>query len=144
MASLTVLYGLVVYLFFLITFLYAIGFVGNLPLLPRTIDSGHAASFIETLVVDLTLWGLFAVPHSMMAGRGFKRGWNRVIPESMQRSTHLLPTGRHAVAQVRCSRPQGTGTVMVLVGTSPSMPQSLRASSCRWRAVPPVTLAWSR
>lgn len=41
MATLAALYGAVVYLFFLATFVYAIGFVGNLPLLPKTIDSGH-------------------------------------------------------------------------------------------------------
>ena len=90
MAILAALYGLAVYLFFLATFVYAIGFVGNLPLLPKTIDSGATAPLAETLVVDLALLGLFAVQHSVMARRGFKRWWNQVIPESMERSTYVL------------------------------------------------------
>jgi len=90
MAILAALYGLVVYVFFLATFVYAIGFVGGLPLLPKTIDSGAAAPLLETLVVDLALLGLFAVQHSVMARRGFKRWWTRVIPESMERSSFVL------------------------------------------------------
>lgn len=90
MAILAALYGLVVYLFFLATFGYAIGFVGNLPLLPKTIDSGAGAPLVEALLVDIMLLGLFAVQHSVMARRGFKRWWTRLIPESMERSTFVL------------------------------------------------------
>ena len=90
MAILAALYGLVVYLFFLATFGYAIGFVGNLPLLPKTIDSGASAPLVEALLVDVMLLGLFAVQHSVMARRGFKRWWTRLIPESMERSTYVL------------------------------------------------------
>lgn len=90
MAILAALYGLVVYLFFLATFVYAIHFVGNLPLLPKTIDSGAAAPLVEALAVNLALLGLFAVQHSVMARRGFKRWWTTVIPESVERSTFVL------------------------------------------------------
>jgi protein-S-isoprenylcysteine O-methyltransferase Ste14 len=90
MAILAALYGLVVYLFFLATFVYAIGFIGNLPLLPKTIDSGATAPLVETLAVNFALLGLFAVQHSVMARRGFKRWWTKLIPESVERSTFVL------------------------------------------------------
>jgi len=87
---LSALYGVLVYLFFLATFVYAIGFVGNLPLLPKTIDSGPSGPWLEALLVNTALLGVFAVQHSVMARRSFKRWFTRIVPEPVERSSFVL------------------------------------------------------
>jgi methanethiol S-methyltransferase len=85
----TLSYGAIVYLFFLVTFLYTIGFVEGIPGI-KAIDNGPTDGVWTSLTVDVLLLGVFAVQHSVMARRGFKRWWTGFIPPAVERSTYVL------------------------------------------------------
>jgi methanethiol S-methyltransferase len=90
MGFLTIAYSAIAYLLFLGVLGYTVGFVANVPWLPKTIDSGVTGDRLVALTIDLALLGLFAVQHSVMARRGFKQWWTRIVPKPAERSTYVL------------------------------------------------------
>src|SRR5438270_355050 len=85
----TFLYGTGSYAAFVATFLYAIGFLGNIAV-PKSLDSPAAGPWQTALLIDLGLLSLFALQHSIMARPAFKRILTQVAPASIERSTYVL------------------------------------------------------
>src|SRR5262245_23477100 len=100
------IYGLLAYVLFLGTFLYAIGFVTNL-FVPRSIDAAPEGDLATNLAIDLMLLTVFALQHSAMARPAFKRVLTRVIPEPAERSTYVLASSLALIALFAFWRPLG-------------------------------------
>lgn len=83
-------FALIAYTIFLVTFLYLIAFVGDLPWVSLTVDRGPGAPLGVAMVGNLLLITLFGVQHSVMARQGFKRAWTRIVPEPAERSVYVL------------------------------------------------------
>lgn len=83
-------FALIAYSIFFATFLYLVGFVGNLAVLPTTVDKGLTGSVGSAVITDVVLIALFGLQHSVMARQGFKRAWTRIIPWPIERSVYVL------------------------------------------------------
>ena len=64
-------YGVIAYVVFLATYLYAVGFVGNIGA-PKSLDSAPTAPLAVSLAINIGLLALFALQHSIMARSWFK------------------------------------------------------------------------
>jgi protein-S-isoprenylcysteine O-methyltransferase Ste14 len=82
-------YGILCYVLFLATFLYAVGFIGGF-LTPTRLDGPRPGPLAAALAIDGGLLTLFAVQHSGMARPAFKRWLTRFVPGPAERSTYVL------------------------------------------------------
>jgi protein-S-isoprenylcysteine O-methyltransferase Ste14 len=94
--SIVLAYGVVCYAIFFATFLYLVGFLGNLGV-PKGIDTGVPGG-IGALFVNSALILLFGLQHSVMARPDFKKIWTRIVPREVERSTYVLASSAVLIA----------------------------------------------
>ncbi len=99
-------YGLACYLVCLATFVYAIGFIGNVGV-PVSIDSRPLGPTAVAVATDLGLLLLFALQHSVMARPAFKRWWTRIVPAPVERATYVLASSLALILLFGLWRPIG-------------------------------------
>jgi len=86
------LIALLCYSAFFLSFVYLIGFLAGYPALPTHVDKGIETSTGTAFVIDIALIALFGIQHSVMARRGFKAAWTRIVPWPIERSIYCLAT----------------------------------------------------
>ena len=90
MRAIYMLVALACYTAFFLAFVYLVGFLAGIPLLPTHVDKGMAAAPAMAMVWNVGLIALFGIQHSVMARKGFKAGLTRLVPEPLERSIYCL------------------------------------------------------
>jgi protein-S-isoprenylcysteine O-methyltransferase Ste14 len=99
-------YGIAAYLLFLGTFVYAIGFVGDIGV-ANSLDGTVAGPWFRSCLIDLGLLSLFALQHSGMARVAFKKKITRVISPTIERTTFVAASSIALLAVITLWRPLG-------------------------------------
>ena len=136
MRAVYLLFGVVAYLIFFVTFLYLIAFVGDLPFVPRTVDRGGPAGDLGiALAVDIGLIALFGLQHSIMARQGFKRAWTRIVPEPIERSVYVLFSSAALILMFLLWRPLPVAGSLWTIGGRAGMTAMLSLFFLGWLVV---------
>jgi protein-S-isoprenylcysteine O-methyltransferase Ste14 len=89
--ALSLLFAIACYAIFFATFLYLIGFVGDLSFMPKTVNAPPSSlAPVAAAAIDIVLVAIFGLQHSMMARPAFKRRWTRIVPPPLERSVYVL------------------------------------------------------
>src|SRR3954452_10853327 len=85
-------YSACAYTAFLAVSLWGVLFLADRGPTP-TVDSNRSGPAWLAVLVDLGLWLVFGLQHSVMARTHVKQRLTRVLPARMERSTYVLSTG---------------------------------------------------
>jgi methanethiol S-methyltransferase len=85
------LYGVITYLFFFVSFVYFFDFAHGL-IVPKAINDGPETPMGTAMLIDIGLIALFGIQHTIMARPAFKEKWTKIIPPAAERSTFVLVT----------------------------------------------------
>ena len=111
------IYGALSYLIFFGSFVYFMGFVGNI-LVPSSLDAPAQASGGSAILINLGLILIFGLQHSIMARQGFKEWFTRYVPIPLERSTYVLFSSIALLLLVTQWQPLGGKIWTVAAGTT--------------------------
>jgi methanethiol S-methyltransferase len=90
MRALYLIVALACYSAFFVAFVYLVGFLAGFDALPTHVDKGVVADTATAAIWDVGLIALFGIQHSVMARRGFKATWTKIVPAPIERSVYCL------------------------------------------------------